>query len=109
MMQAISIYMVAALVLPDAPANAFIDLKEHYFAHRTWFFTALIATTLFSVAKDLALYGRLPGPLDLGFHLIFGVAAILAAITRREWFHKPLAPAVGFLFLAYIGLLFTRL
>jgi hypothetical protein len=31
------------------------------------------------------------------------------AITRREWFHKLLAPAVGLLFLLYIALLFARL
>jgi hypothetical protein len=37
-LQAICVYMIAALVLPDAKADAEVDLREHYFAHRHWFF-----------------------------------------------------------------------
>jgi hypothetical protein len=109
MLQAISMYMVAALVLPDVTGDVIVDLREHYFAHRSWFFAALLATIVFSVAKGLALYGRLPGPMDAEFHAIFGLAAVVAAITRREWFHKLLAPAIGLLFILYITLLFARL
>jgi hypothetical protein len=41
--------------------------------------------------------------------VISGLVAIVAAITRREWFHKLLAPAFALLFLLYITLLFARL
>jgi hypothetical protein len=34
MLQAISIYMVAALVLPDISGEKLVDLREHFFAHR---------------------------------------------------------------------------
>jgi hypothetical protein len=60
-MHAISGYMVAALVFPDITGNAMVDLRDHYFAHRGWFFGALLASTVLSVAKDLALDGHLPG------------------------------------------------
>jgi len=69
----------------------------------------VFGSVFFSLAKDLALYGRLPGQIDSMFLSIFGVAAIVAAITRQEWLHKLLAPAMVLLFLLYIALLFARL
>ena len=108
-LQAISVYMAAALVLPDITGDAVIDLREHYFAHKSWFFGALLASLVFSVAKDLSLYGHLPSRMNLTFHVIHGLAVTVAAITRREWFHKVLAPAAGLVFLLYISLLFARL
>jgi hypothetical protein len=69
----------------------------------------VLASLVFSAAKDLALAGHLPARTNLVFHVIFGVAVIVAAITRREWFHKLLAPAAGLSFLLYITLLFARL
>lgn len=108
-LQAISTYMVAALVLPDVTRDAFVDLRDHYFAHRRWFFGALFATLVFSAAKELVLTGHLPRRTNGEFHVIFGLAAIVAALTRREWFHKLLAPALGVLFLLYSTVLFARL
>jgi hypothetical protein len=43
------------------------------------------------------------------FHIIFGLAAIVGAITRLEWFHKLMAPVLALLFLLYIALLYSRL
>jgi hypothetical protein len=108
-LQAISVYMIAGLVLPDVTGEAGVDLRDHYFAHRSWFFGALLATIIFSAAKELALEGHLPGHMNAEFHMIFGLAAITAAITRREWYHKVLAPVVGLLFVLYIALLYARL
>ena len=58
-LQAVSVYMVAALVLPDLTGEVIIDLREHYFAHRKWFFGALLASILCSAAKEVALRGHL--------------------------------------------------
>ena len=107
MLQAISIYMVAALVLPDISGEHIVDLRHHFFAHRSWFFGALLGGFVFSLLKDLALHGHLPNRIDSAFQFIFCAAAILAAVTRREWVHKLLAPALGLRI--YIGLLFARL
>ncbi|HEY4815133.1 MAG TPA: hypothetical protein VIH58_10675 [Chthoniobacterales bacterium] len=108
-LQAISAYMIAALVLPDARGDNAVDLREHYFAHRHWFFGALLAAIVFSLLKELVIYGRLPRLLDMGFQLSFGVIAITAMLLRQEWFHKLLAPLSGLLFLVYIGLIFYSL
>ena len=45
-LQAISVYMVAALVLPDVTGDALVDLRQHHFAHRSWFFAALFGCVL---------------------------------------------------------------
>ena len=93
----------------DARADDAVDLREHYFAHRHWFFGALLAAIVFSLLKELVLYGRLPHLLDMGFQLAFGVIAITAMLFRQEWFHKLLAPVSGVLFVLYIALIFYSL
>ena len=58
----------------------------------------MLASVVFSAAKEFALNGHLLSRLNGEFHVIFGLAAIVAAITRREWFHSLLAPAFALLF-----------
>jgi hypothetical protein len=94
---------------PDISGEATVDLRQHYFAHKSWLFGSLFVSIVFSAAKDFALTGHMIGGTNAGFHVIFGLAAIVAAITRQEWFHKLLAPAVALLFFLYIALLFARL
>jgi hypothetical protein len=108
-LQTISVYMATAVVLPDMSRESAVDLRDHYFAHRGWFFGFLLAGVVFSAAKELALSDHLPRHLNGEFHIIFGLAAIVAALTRREWFHLFLAPAFALVFLLYIALLFARL
>jgi hypothetical protein len=109
LLQAICWYMVVALVLLDISADAVVDLREHYFAHKNWFFGAMFGSIIFSAAKEVVLGGHMLGGINAGFHLIFGLGAIVAAITRQEWFHKLLSPAIVLLFFLYIALLFARL
>jgi hypothetical protein len=54
-------------------------LHDHHFG-------ALFATIVLSAAKDLARQGHPPGRMNAEFPVIFGLAAITAAITRREWY-----------------------
>ncbi len=109
LLQAISIYMTAALVLPDIIGEDFVDLRKHFFAHRSWFFGAQFGSVAFSLLKTLTLYGHLPSRIDTAFEFTFCAAAIAAIVTRSEWFHKLLAPAIGLLIAAYIALLFAWL
>lgn len=51
--------MIAGLVLPDFFGDAVIDLKEHFFAHRRWFFFLAFGTIVVSVAKEVVLDNRL--------------------------------------------------
>ena len=109
MLQAISIYMITALVLPDISGEDFVDLREHFFAHRTWLFGGMVCSEVFSLAKTLTLFGHLPNLVDSAFELTFCAAAIAGAVTRNVWFHRVLAPAGGLLIAVYIALLFARL
>jgi hypothetical protein len=109
LLHAISIYMFAALVLPDISGENIADLKQHFFAHRSWLFGAALATSVFSLSKTLTLYGHLPNVVDSAFEFTFCTGAIAGAFTRSEWFHKVLAPTFGLLFVVYIAILFARL
>jgi hypothetical protein len=48
---------------------------------------------LWTPQEAIARQGHLPGRMNGEFHVVFGLAAITAAITRREWYHMVLAPA----------------
>ena len=74
MLQAISIYMIAALVLPDISGENVVDLREHFFTHRSWFFGAAFASVVFSLLKTLAIHGHLPDRVDSTFEF-----------TQLEW------------------------
>jgi hypothetical protein len=101
-------YLAAALVLPDFDAES-VDLREHYFAHRGWFFTLLLLTTAASLAKSLALFGRLPDATDVAFHAGYATMAVVALSTARPRVHEALAVVSGAVFVLYVALLFTRL
>ncbi|HEX7914310.1 hypothetical protein [Rudaea sp.] len=108
--QTTSLYLLAALVLPDFFGEQIIDLRKHYFAHRRIFFSLIVVTLLISLAKPFFFEGHLPNDLaDVAFHLGWIALAIVAAVTKREWFHKAMSVASALTFLVYIALLFMRL
>ena len=102
-------YMLAGLVLPDFFGHDPVDLRTSFIAHRRWFFGIGILATLASLAKDVALDGRLAESLNPGWHLLNMAAAGVAARTSQERYQKalPLVMAIGLA--AYIGVLFARL
>ena len=105
----IFLYMLAALVLPDVRHDAEVDLREHYYDTRRWFFAFVVLTALAGIGKDVVLDGRLPETRNLMFQLTFVLAGVLGAITRRELFHQMLAPALAVVFWFYVALLFQQL
>jgi hypothetical protein len=62
-----------------------------------------------SIVKQLVVDGKLPRPLDLGFHVVFAVSAIGGLVSARPRFHEYLAVQGIVIICAYIGLLFTHL
>jgi len=106
---AIVLYMLAALVLPDFFGEDAIDLRANYYAHHAWFVSLAILAGLVSIGKDLVLAGALPEPRNLAFHIAFIVTAAVAAITRREWYHKVAVLVTACLFGSHIALLFVGL
>lgn len=103
------LYMLAGVILPDFPPNEPVDLRAYYYAHHRWFFGIAVLTVLASLAKDLVLGHEFPDRINVTFHLIFLVLAVIATITRREWYHKIAAVLMVVLFVYYTALLFEYL
>ncbi|HET7063379.1 MAG TPA: hypothetical protein VFI49_03820 [Rudaea sp.] len=110
LLQMVLTYMLAALVFPDFFGDETVDLRSHYFAHVRWFFGLFISVLITSLAKDLVISGHLTDDrINVGFHLVFIAAFLIAALTRREWYHKALSLFGIVAFAAYTLLLFSRL
>ncbi len=109
LVQTALIYMMAAIVLPDIPADEPVDLMDHYFRESPAFFGIGIATICWSLFREYMLAGGLPEPLNLAFHGLFLALALAAALTRRPRIHEGFAIAMAALFAVYIALLFARL
>jgi len=109
LLQTIVVYLLAALGLPDFFGDAPVDLREHYFGHRRWFFSLLAVLIAASIGKALILDGALPRPIDLAFHLLFAAAGISGATIRNSRYHEFLAVFAAVTIAAYIALLFTHL
>jgi hypothetical protein len=109
LVEAIMLYLLAALALPSVANEGEIDLRSNYFRHAGWFFGSLVVLLLDSLLKSVVVSGDLPGRTDLGFHLFWITTAFIAAFTRNERYHKAFACLSLGLFVAYIALLFSSL
>jgi len=107
--ETVTLYMMAAVVLPEQVDEAGVDLAAYYQQHHRWFFGFFVATLVISVTKDVLINGGLPGPLNLGFHLVFAAACLSPLIVRRRRYHELVGVGGAVAMAAYIGLLFTRL
>ena len=108
LLQPMVLFLMTLLVFPssDLPRQ---DLKENFLHQRPWFFGLLIILLAVSILKDLVLNGRFPGAMNLVFHGIFFVAAILGMALKHERGHRPLAYSVLVVFVLYTVLLFFNL
>ena len=107
--QTILMYMMAAIVLPDIPADEPIDLRDHYFREARAFFGLGAATIVWSLFREYMLGGALPETVNLAFHGIFLAMSVTAAFVHNRRVHEAFALAMALLFAAYIALLFARL
>ena len=107
--QTITLYMMAALVLPEEVTERGVDLRTHYERQSRWFFGFLLATLVVSILKDVVLAGRLPLPANLAFHIFLGVICIAAMVIRLPRFHQALAVLGAVSMAVYIALLFAHL
>ena len=107
--QTVTLYMMAALVLPEEVGDHAVDLRTHYERQSSWFFSFRVATLLVSILKDLVLAGRLPRPENLAFHIFLIIMCIAAIVIRRPRFHEGLAVLGAVSITVYIAALFARL
>jgi ribose/xylose/arabinose/galactoside ABC-type transport system permease subunit len=107
--QTIVLYLLAALVLPDIFGDAVVDLREHYYDHRRWFFALLVLLIVTSLLKTFAIEHKLPEPVDLRFHIVFGLTAVSGIFVAKARYHEFLAALGTISILAYIAFLFEHL
>jgi len=109
LLQTTTLYLLAAIVLPDFFGEQPVDLRKHYFEHHRLFFGLFVVTLLISLLKDQIIGGHPKQGTDLAFHFGFLAVSLAAAITRNEVFHKIACVASTLAFASYIALLFTKL
>jgi hypothetical protein len=109
LVQTILLYMLAAIVLPDIPADDPIDLRDHYYREARAFFGIAAALILWSLFRDYMLTGALPEPAKLAFYTIFLLLALAAIVWKHRRLHEAFAVVMAILFSIFIGLLFARL
>lgn len=104
-----AIYMSAGIVLPDLPADAEIDLHDHYWRERRAFFGLFALTVLLSVAREWQLEGRLPLPENLLFHGLFLGFGLIGLIVRNRRVHEVGVVLMAAAVVSYVAALFMRL
>jgi hypothetical protein len=109
LLQMTLLYMMAGLVLPDMSPGEAIDLRAHYYREQRPFFGVFLGMLVVSVCKDWILENRLPAPMNLLFHGIFGTITLIALLVRRPRFHEIMTPLGALAMAAYVALLFARL
>ena len=109
LLQPLVLSLLAALVVPDIGPDSHVDLRENYYAQARWFFSLLILLLVVSLVKDVVLTGSLPSALNVAAHVVFIITSAVAIATRREMYHRQLAPFTIVLMLTYIIVLFARL
>ena len=109
LLQMALMYIMAAVVLPDAPAGEPVDLADHFDRHRVALFGFLLAVLAASVAKDVLIDGHLPVAINLGFHALLGATALIGMGFRARRVQIAIVAVVTIGFTAYVVTLFSRL
>ena len=107
--QTTTLYMMAAVILPEQVEEAGVDLAAHYASHHRWFFGFFLATLFISVGKDLIIAGRLPSTENLVFHGLLAAVCVAAIVARGRRVQAALSIIGAIAVTAYIGALFMTL
>ena len=107
--QTATLYVMAAVALPEDVPESGVSLRAYYERHHRWFFGWFLATLVISVSKDVVLGGRLPGAFNLAFHVILATGCVLGMVIRPYRYHQILGVGFAGVIAMYIGVLFTRL
>jgi len=105
LLQALIIYMLAAVIFPRTEGSDPIDLKDHYFRERRAIYGIAIAYVVSSPLRALIVDGTLLPPVDLAYHGLFLAIFVTLAIVGRVLVHQLLVPALLAGFVGYIALM----
>lgn len=106
LLQPIGLYLLSTLALP-LQSNG--SIEEYYFRNRKWFFTILAACLLFSLMRDLVLYGELPERRNLAFHVVLFTASVGGICISARRYHLVLSAVAAIGISVYIYGLFFNL
>jgi hypothetical protein len=109
LLQPIMLFFISVLMLPDFDREQDLDIRSDYFRNAPWFFGALGALLVVSLARTYITFGHLPEALDTLFHFAFMLGASACAIFRNELLHKGGAVVAMLAVVAYVGTLFMAL
>ena len=109
LLQTVTLYMMAAMVLPEQIEESGTDLRAYYDRHHRWFFAFFLATLVISVGKDVVIGRRLPELLNLAFHIALAAVCLSAMLVAKRRYHEIVGVTAALSIVAYIGLLFARL
>jgi hypothetical protein len=107
--QTATLYLMAAVALPEQIEEAGVDLQAFFDRQHRWFFGFFLVTLAVSVAKDVVLGGRLPDRTNLIFHAIFALGCVAGLLVRRQRYQAAVGIGFAVTIVAYIGMLFARL
>lgn len=105
LLQALIIYMLAAVIFPRTEGGDPIDLKDHYFRERRAIYGIAIAYVVSSPLRALIVDGTLLPPFDLAYHGLFLAIFVTLANVGRALVHQLLVPALLVSFVGYIALM----
>ena len=109
LLQTVTLYMMAAVVLPEQVDERGVDLHEHYERQAPWMFGFFAATLVVSFIKEIVLVGRVLEPTNMAFHVVLFAVSLVGVFARRPAVHRALAVLCALAIGAYIALLFARL
>lgn len=104
LLQAIIIYMLAAVVFPRSEDAETIDLREHYFREQKAIYAIAVIYVLSSPVRALIVDGTILPVLDLTFHAVFLSVFGTLAFVKRPIVHHVLVPAILLGFVGYISM-----
>ena len=107
--QTTTLYMMAALILPEQVEEGGVDLAAHYDRHHRWFFGFFLATLCISIVKDVVIAGHLPEAANLVFHGLLAAVCVAAIVAQGRRIQVALSIVGAAAVTVYIGALFMRL
>ena len=105
LLQALIIYMLAAVIFPRTEGAEPIDLKDHYFRERRAIYGIAIAYVMSSPLRALIVDGTLLPAFDLAYHGLFLAIFVTLAFVGRVLVHQLLVPVLLAGFAGYIALM----